>query len=126
VCKHCSPDCSVNLLSSYAVKKGYKCYIVPGGEMLFNIVEREKPGAILGVACHHEMAQPRAPRRRGVVRVVRLPGRPAQQERLRGHEGGPRGRQIRLDLEGPPPGAAPASAARSASSAGGRLPAWAE
>lgn len=57
VCKRCSPDCSVNRLSAYAVSKGYRCFIVPGGEMLFNIVERERPGGIIGVACHHEMGQ---------------------------------------------------------------------
>ena len=57
ICKHCSPDCAINNLSTYAVSRGYRCYIVPGGEMLFNIVEKTKPRAIIGVACHHEMGQ---------------------------------------------------------------------
>ena len=57
VCKHCSPDCSINQLTTYAASKGYRCFVVPGGEMVFNLVEKHRPKAILGVACHHEMAQ---------------------------------------------------------------------
>jgi hypothetical protein len=57
ICKHCSPDCAVNQLTSYAASKGYKCFVVPGGEMVFNLVEKHRPKAILGVACNHEMAQ---------------------------------------------------------------------
>jgi hypothetical protein len=57
ICKHCSPDCSINQLTTYASSKGYRCFVVPGGEMVFNLVEKHRPKAILGVACHHEMAQ---------------------------------------------------------------------
>lgn len=57
ICKHCSPDCAVNQLTSYATSKGYRCFVVPGGEMVFNLVEKHRPRAILGVACHHEMGQ---------------------------------------------------------------------
>jgi len=57
ICKHCSPDCHINQLTSYATSKGYRCFVVPGGQMVFNLVEKHRPKAILGVACHHEMAQ---------------------------------------------------------------------
>ena len=57
VCKHCSADCHINQLTSYATSRGYRCFVVPGGEMVFNLVEKHRPKAILGVACHHEMGQ---------------------------------------------------------------------
>jgi hypothetical protein len=57
ICKHCTPDCAINQLTSYATSKGYHCFVVPGGEMVFNLVEKHRPRAICGVACHHEMGQ---------------------------------------------------------------------
>jgi len=57
ICKHCSADCHVNQLTSYATSRGYRCFVVPGGEMVFNLVEKHRPKAILGVACNHEMGQ---------------------------------------------------------------------
>jgi hypothetical protein len=111
VCKHCAPDCSVNLLSSYAVKKGYKCFIVPGGEMLFNIVEREKPGAILGVACHHEMAQA-ADRLGGEESAVSFAyqGVPLSKTGCVDTKVDLVAVKNVLDLEGPPPGSLPITA----------------
>ncbi|MEM2869997.1 MAG: DUF116 domain-containing protein [Thermoplasmata archaeon] len=57
VCRHCSPDCSINRLTTHARSRGYRVFVVPGGEMVFNIIEKYRPGAVLGVACRHELAQ---------------------------------------------------------------------
>ena len=57
ICKHCQPDCAINHLTTYAAARGYRCFVVPGGEMVFNLVEKHRPKAILGVACNHEMGQ---------------------------------------------------------------------
>jgi hypothetical protein len=114
VCKHCSPDCAVNQLASYASKKGYRCFVVPGGEMLFNIVEREKPGAILGVACHHEMAQA-ADRLGGEESTVSFAyqGVPLSKSGCVDTKVDLVAVKNVLDLEGPPPGSLPATAAAS-------------
>jgi len=108
VCKHCSPDCSVNILSTYAVSKGYRCFIVPGGEMLFNIVEREKPGAIIGVACHHEMGQA-ADRITGGESSISFAyqGVPLSKSGCVDTKVDESAVRAVIDLQGPPPGAAP-------------------
>ena len=109
VCKHCSPDCSVNILSTYAVSKGYRAFIVPGGEMLFNIVEREKPGAIIGVACHHEMGQA-ADRITGGESSISFAyqGVPLSKSGCVDTKVDENSVKSIIDLQGPPPGTAPA------------------
>ncbi|MGQ9582768.1 MAG: DUF116 domain-containing protein [Thermoplasmatota archaeon] len=57
VCRQCTPECAINRLSSHARSRGYRVFVVPGGEMVFNIIERHKPEAVVGVACRHELAQ---------------------------------------------------------------------
>lgn len=110
VCKHCSPDCSVNILSTYALSKGYRCFIVPGGEMLFNIVERERPSGIIGVACHHEMGQA-AERITGGESSVPFAyqGVPLSKSGCVDTRVDIGAVRAIIDLQGPPPGAAPAA-----------------
>ena len=112
VCKHCSADCSVNILSTYAVSKGYRCFIVPGGEMLFNIVERERPAGIIGVACHHEMGQA-ADRITGGESSVSFAyqGVPLSKSGCVDTRVDLDAVRAVIDLSGPPPGAAPAEGA---------------
>ena len=38
-----------------AEEKGMKVFIVPGGSMVFKILEKEMPDAVLGIACHKEL-----------------------------------------------------------------------
>jgi len=57
ICKHCQPDCSINRLTTYAQARGYRCAVAPGGAMVFALIEKHHPKGIIGVACHHEIAQ---------------------------------------------------------------------
>jgi len=56
VCNKCSPDCPVNILSQAAVRLGYKgICIAPGGRLAIKYVEKNKPLAIIAVACRKEL-----------------------------------------------------------------------
>ncbi len=57
LCRRCTPECAINRLGSYARSRGYSVFVVPGGEMVFNIIEKHRPEAVVGVACRHELAQ---------------------------------------------------------------------
>lgn len=54
-CKHCRKDCVVNIISTEAENLGYKYFIAPGGSLVFNLINKYRPKAVLGVACHKEL-----------------------------------------------------------------------
>ena len=55
ICAHCSPDCSINKAVSFAEKKGYDVYIVPGGSCIPKILKAKHYEGIVGVACGEEI-----------------------------------------------------------------------
>lgn len=57
ICRRCSKDCSINIISKEANNLGYDVYVVPGGEMVLKIVKEKKPKAAVGVACPAELIQ---------------------------------------------------------------------
>ena len=57
-CRECSKECQANKIRAmFAKNKKVKVAIVPGGTMLKKIMEREKPEAIVGVACLPEIEE---------------------------------------------------------------------
>jgi hypothetical protein len=54
-CNRCSPDCSVNVASEEAKKKGYDVFILPGGSCVKKIMATEKYDGIVGIACCEEI-----------------------------------------------------------------------
>lgn len=55
-CKHCG-NCQISEIKQAAEKLGYSVYIVPGGSMVFKIINEKKPRAVIGVACYVELEQ---------------------------------------------------------------------
>ena len=55
LCKHCSPDCLVNKAASFAEKKGYDVYILPGGSCVLKILKFKHYEGVVGVACGEEI-----------------------------------------------------------------------
>jgi len=51
-CRQCEPKCQVGHLNRVLKSP---VYAVPGSTMLYRIVKREKPDAIIGVGCVHEI-----------------------------------------------------------------------
>jgi hypothetical protein len=54
VCKHCSPDCLINRAVTFAERKGYDVYILPGGSCIPKILKTKDYEGIVGVACGEE------------------------------------------------------------------------
>jgi hypothetical protein len=54
-CAHCSEDCLVNKAESYAKKKGYDVYVVPGGSCILKILKQNSYEGVVGVACGEEV-----------------------------------------------------------------------
>jgi uncharacterized protein len=54
-CQHCSEDCLINRTSTFAQKKGYDVYIVPGGSCVPKIVKNMNYEGVVGVACGEEI-----------------------------------------------------------------------
>ena len=54
VCAHCSPDCLVNRAVSFAEKKGYDVYILPGGSCIPKILKAKHYEGVVGVSCGEE------------------------------------------------------------------------
>ena len=50
LCAHWSPDCSINRAVSFAEKKGYDVYILPGGSCIPKILDAKHYEGIVGVA----------------------------------------------------------------------------
>ena len=55
ICAHCSPDCSINKAVSFAEKKGYDVYILPGGSCVPKILKAKHYEGVVGVACGEEI-----------------------------------------------------------------------
>jgi len=55
ICAHCSPDCLINRAVSFAEKKGYDVYILPGGSCVPKILNARHYEGVVGVACGEEM-----------------------------------------------------------------------
>ncbi len=54
-CAHCSPDCLINKATKLGEEKGYDVYILPGGSCVRKIINQNKYGGIVGVACCEEL-----------------------------------------------------------------------
>jgi hypothetical protein len=54
VCAHCSADCLVGNATTYAQKKGYDVYVLPGGSCIPKILKAKNYEGIVGVACGSE------------------------------------------------------------------------
>jgi len=71
-CAECSPDCSVNILRSTALKCGYKgVCIAPGGHLAIKFVKEYNPKAIVAVACNKELEE-------GIREIKKMAGENAQ------------------------------------------------
>ncbi len=57
LCRHCQKECRVHLITTEAEKLGYKCFVVPGGAMVFNIAKKYKPKGVVAVACFNELKE---------------------------------------------------------------------
>ncbi len=55
-CRHCGA-CQISEIIKYAEKLGYSVFVVPGGSMVFKIITKKKPKAVMGVACYVELEQ---------------------------------------------------------------------
>ncbi len=57
MCMKCSghKTCKVFKIKERAESLGYSVFVVPGGSMVFKIIEKHKPKAVLGVACLKEL-----------------------------------------------------------------------
>ena len=56
ICEECG-FCDISKIKQEAEKLGYKVYIVPGGSMVFKIIQRTEPKACVGVACYYELEE---------------------------------------------------------------------
>lgn len=56
-CKRCTKDCKINIITRVAEKLGYKCFVVPGGAMVFNIAKKYEPKGVVAVACYNELRE---------------------------------------------------------------------
>ena len=54
VCAHCSPECLINRAVSFAEKKGYDVYILPGGSCIPKILKAKHYEGVVGVSCGEE------------------------------------------------------------------------
>jgi hypothetical protein len=55
ICAHCSSDCLINKATSFAEKKGYDIYILPGGSCVPKILKAKHYEGVVGVACGEEI-----------------------------------------------------------------------
>jgi hypothetical protein len=55
VCAHCSADCPVGTAATFAERKGYDVYILPGGSCIPKILKAKRYEGIVGVACGEEV-----------------------------------------------------------------------
>ena len=55
-CVHCG-NCAISEIKRKAEGMGYSVFIVPGGRMVYNIMENARPKGVIGVACPFELAE---------------------------------------------------------------------
>ena len=53
-CKKCG-RCAIAKITAEAERNGIKWYMCGGGSQVVNIIQREKPKAIIGIACYNEI-----------------------------------------------------------------------
>jgi hypothetical protein len=56
-CKRCTKDCKINIITRAAEKMGYKCFVVPGGAMVFNMAKKYQPKGVVAIACYNELRE---------------------------------------------------------------------
>ncbi len=56
-CKQCTKTCKIHQLTKLAEEKGFKCFVVPGGAMVFNIAKKYRPKGVVAVACLNELRE---------------------------------------------------------------------
>ena len=56
ICKKCG-SCPIPFLEKEAESLGYKVYIVPGGSMVWNILDKNNFKGVVGVACKFELCE---------------------------------------------------------------------
>ena len=57
ICSHCSSDCLIHQATILGEEKGYDVYVLPGGSCIPHILEKNRYGGIIGVACGEEVRQ---------------------------------------------------------------------
>lgn len=56
ICQFCNKHCQICQILKEADRLGYKkIYILSGGSVIKSIIKKEKPAAIVAVACHKEL-----------------------------------------------------------------------
>ncbi|UOY10341.1 DUF116 domain-containing protein [Methanonatronarchaeum sp. AMET6-2] len=55
-CKGCG-ECDIADIIDYANELGYQVYVVPGGSLVFKVLENSGAEAVVGVACYDELDQ---------------------------------------------------------------------
>jgi len=55
ICAHCSSDCLINKAVTFAEKKGYDVYVLPGGSCVPKILKDKYYEGVVGVACGEEI-----------------------------------------------------------------------
>ncbi len=53
-CRQCNSKCQVFIVKKM-VDKSVPVYVMPGGTIVFKVISREKPDAVFGIACFHEL-----------------------------------------------------------------------
>lgn len=57
ICLHCHKQCQVNQIVTEAKRLKYKkIYVISGGQVVESIIRKEKPGAIVAMACYYELS----------------------------------------------------------------------
>jgi len=57
ICLHCHDHCQVNQIVNEAKRLKYKnIYIISGGSVVESILKKERPAAIVAIACRQELA----------------------------------------------------------------------
>ncbi|NOX72021.1 MAG: DUF116 domain-containing protein, partial [Candidatus Micrarchaeota archaeon] len=55
-CEHCDvKGCKVWQVRKISIEKGHRTFTVPGGSMVFNVINKYKPKGVIGIACMKEL-----------------------------------------------------------------------
>lgn len=55
-CKSCG-KCPISTIKREAEKLGYKVFVCPGSTMVYRMMKKYKPSAVIGVGCHMEVKE---------------------------------------------------------------------
>jgi hypothetical protein len=53
-CQHCGA-CKISAITKEVEARGYRVFVAPGGSMVFKIINKFNPKAVMGVACLKEL-----------------------------------------------------------------------